>query len=583
MKELAKSKKYIYGNVFFQWIKLITNVVIIFQIGFLLQDTITQTFERSLLHTLVICGAMIGIRFGASIGANRMSFRAIGYVKMFLRDKLYEKILKLGSSYHDKVATAEVVQLAVEGVEQLEVYVGRYLPQFYYSMLAPLTLFVIISTFSFKSAIILLICVPLIPMAIIAFNKLAKKVMSTYWSIYTEVGDTFLENLQGLTTLKIYETDGLKHVEMNKAAEKFRVITMKLLVMQLNSLTINNIIAFGGAAIAIIVAALQYTQGAIQFWQAFVIIILGSEFFIPLRILGSYFHVAMNGTTASEKLFRILDMEEPVRVQAKKQKEPKYAETMIALENVSFSYTKDTPVLKDISLQVKKGELVSLMGQSGCGKSTIAALLMGYLKDFEGKVYIDGYDSRSLTEKEIMKKVTLVSHDSYIFKGTVRENLLMGKPDATDAELLEALAKVKLKDFILAEGGLDFQIMEQGGNLSGGQKQRLAMARAFLHNSDIYIFDEATSNIDVESENYIMDFVHSIKGDKTVILISHRLANVVNSDRIYVLDKGRIVESGKHIKLVNNHSIYSQMYQQQTELEMYRGGVIDEEENKIIV
>jgi len=566
--------KYIYGNVFFQWVKLIANVVVIFNIGMLIQDTVSKTYERSLAKTLILCGVAILIRFAASIFANRLSFRSIAHVKMYLRDKLYAKLLNLGSYYHEKVSTAELVQIAVDGIEQIEIYVGRYLPQFYYSMLAPITLFVLISTFSLKSAAILLACVPLIPLSIVAFQKIAKRIMKRYWNTYTELGDTFLENLQGLTTLKIYETDGYKHEQMNKSSEKFRVITMKLLTMQLNSIIIMNLIAFGGAAIAIIVAASEYTRGSIELWQAFSIIMLGAEFFIPLRVLGSYFHVAMNGTTACEKLFNILELEEEDTDSIKTYQRKKATDSIIELDDVSFAYGEDNPVLKNVTLKIKKGELVSLVGKSGCGKSTIAGLVMGHVRGYSGGLYIDGIDAKEMPEKERMKKITLVSNDSYIFKGTVRENLLMGDVTATDEQLLEALEKVKLKDYIISEGGLDFQLQEQGNNLSGGQRQRLAIARAFLHNSDIYIFDEATSNIDVESENYIMDFIHEMAGNKTIILISHRLANVVSSDSIYVIENGKVIESGKHDDLMRYGNVYCKLYKQQYNLERYgRGGL----------
>lgn len=574
MDELKDSNKYIWFNVLFQSIKLITNVFVTFQIGMLLQDTISGTYERSVTKTLIICGIMILIRFAAIIGANRMAFMAISDVKMTLRDKLYEKLLKIGTSYHEKVPTSQVVQIAAEGIEQLEVYVGRYLPQFYYSMVSPVLLFIIIGTFSLKTAIILLICVPLIPLSIMGFMKIAKRIMGKYWGTYANLGESFLENLQGLTTLKIYEADEARHKQMDKEAEGFRVITMKLLTMQLNSIILMNVIAFGGAAIAIIMATIEFSKGNIELWQAFAIIMLGAEFFIPLRLLGSYFHVAMNGTTACERLFKILDFEEKSIDENNKVFSAKNKDYAVALENLNFSYSEDKNILKDISFNIKKGEFTSIVGKSGCGKSTIASLIMGNLTGYNGSLYIDGYESKNIIEKDKMKKMTLVSHDSFIFKGTVRENLLMGKIDATDTELLEVLDKVKLKDFIISEGGLEFELLEQGSNISGGQKQRLAIARALLKNTDIYIFDEATSNIDVESENYIMDVINELAGIKTIVLISHRLANVVKSDNIYVMENGIIKESGKHDDLISNGRVYKEMYEQQQNLEKFGRGEV---------
>ena len=567
INELRDSTKYVKLNVFFQWIKLVTNVVFIVTIGRLLQSLLLDKGEIDLLTTGIICSAMIALRFAATIAANRMSFKAIARVKAHLRDRLYEKLLKIGISYHEKVATSEVVQIAAEGIEQLEVYVGRYLPQFFYSMLAPLTLFLIIAPFSFKSAIILLLCVPLIPISIIAFQKIAKRIMKKYWNTYADLGDTFLENIQGLTTLKIYQADDMRHKKMNEAAEDFRVITMKLLRMQLNSIIIMNIIAFGGAAIAIIIAASEYMAGNIVFWQAFAIIMLGAEFFIPLRLLGSYFHVAMNGTTACDKLFRILSFEEKNVAGTKMDRTIDFNE--VSLQEVDFAYGDNDPVLKKVSLSVKKGEFISIVGPSGCGKSTIAGLILGTHTGYQGSITMGGVKATEIGEALKMKNMTLVTHDSYIFKGTVRDNLLMGDLTAEDEKLFRVLDMVNLKDFILSEGGLDFMLMEQGGNLSGGQKQRLAIARAVLHDSDIYIFDEATSNIDVESENMIMKLINEMSATKTIILISHRLANVVKSDRIYVLHQGTVTESGGHQELLEAKGLYYELYQQQQSLEKY--------------
>ncbi len=520
IKELSASTKYVKLNVLFQWIKLAANVVFIMTVGITLQSLLQGSGQISFLTTVLLCGAMIAVRFGATIAANRMSFKAIAQVKAHLRDRLYEKLIKIGISYHQEVATSEVVQIAAEGVEQLEIYMGRYMPQFYYSMLAPLTLFLIIAPFSFKSAIILLLCVPLIPLSIIAFQKIAKRIMKKYWNTYADLGDTFLENIQGLTTLKIYQADEMKHQKMNEAAEGFRAITMKLLRMQLNSIIIMNVIAFGGAAIAIIVAASEYRAGNIVFWQAFAIILLGAEFFIPLRLLGSYFHVAMNGTTACDKLFRILGLADKKTEEANSKHNVNFDE--VSLTQVDFAYGDQEPVLKKVSLSVKKGEFISVVGPSGCGKSTIASLIMGNNTGYKGSITMGGVEASKISEALKMKNMTLVTHDSFIFKGTVRENLLMGDCTAPDEKLLKALDMVNLKDFILSEGGLDFMLTEQGSNLSGGQKQRLAIARALLHDSDIYIFDEATSNIDVESENMIMKLINDMAATKTIILISHR-------------------------------------------------------------
>lgn len=567
MAEVSSSKKYIAQNVIFQWIKLLANTVIIFQIGILIEKVLLAQTQVSIAQTLIICCIMMLIRFASEILANRMAFKSIAQVKQSLRARLYDKLLRLGAAYNHHVPTSEVVQIAGEGIEQLETYVGRYMPQLYYSLLAPMTLFVIIGSFSMKTALILLLAVPLIPMSIIAFNKIAKKIMKKYWGQYTKLGDDFLDNLQGLTTLKIYDADQMKHEKMNVNAELFRKATMRLLTMQLNSIVLMNLIAFGGTAMAIIMAITSYSQGEIALYQGFIIIMLGAEFFIPLRLLGSYFHVAMNGTTACDKLFKILEIEEPHI--ATTDKNAQMTTDVIYMKAIDFKYDETLPILKQFNMRLPHQSFTGLVGQSGCGKSTIASLIMGFIKPNSGDLYIEGTAIGALTSSEVMQTVTLITHDAFIFKGTIRENLLLGKPSATDADLFEVLDSVALKAFVLAEGGLDYALTEQGSNLSGGQKQRLAIARALLHNSSVYIFDEATSNIDVESENAIMNVVHELAKVKTVLLISHRLANVVEADQIYVFEKSGKYDFGTHRELLEHSSTYRELYQQQMTLEHY--------------
>jgi ABC-type transport system involved in cytochrome bd biosynthesis fused ATPase/permease subunit len=573
MRELTEAKPYIIKNIIFQWLKLVANIIIISSFGILLQDVFEGVFEKVVPFTILVF-VLIVVRFICTIMANQASHHASSAIKVKLRDMLYGKLLRLGSSYHEKVSTAEVTQVSVEGIEQIENYVGKYLPQFFYSLLAPLTLFLVFSFVSMKAAIILLICVPLIPISIMAFMKIAKKILKNYWGVYANLGGTFLENLQGLTTLKIYEADEDRHQSMNKEAEEFRKITMKLLRMQLNSIVIMNFIAFGGAAIGLIIAATEYCRGNILFWQAFSIILLSAEFFIPMRLLGSFFHIAMNGTTAANKLYAMIDLEEDMVEIPENKKEKKLNDVVIELEDVTFSYEENVPVLNKISMEFGIGKFTSIVGKSGCGKSTIASLIMGGRTRYSGHLYVDGTENRLLDDDKRMSTITLVNHDSYIFKGTVRENLLMGNGKATENEMLNALDKVNLKDFILSEGGLDLNILEQGSNLSGGQRQRLAIARALLHDTEVYIFDEATSNIDVESEECILKVIHELGKTKTVILVSHRLANVVPSNKIYVLDGGKIVETGTHDTLIQTGKVYKEMYDGQYRLEQLgRGGV----------
>lgn len=564
---LSDGKKYIYGNIFFQWINLIANIVAIFLISGFISDTYYgNVTDAKLVRLIVILAIAVLTRVICNVASSKMSYLSSKKVKQVLRHKIMEKMLTLGSSYNEKVRTSEVVQVSVEGVEQIETYFGLYLPQLFYSLLAPLTLFAVIVFMSFTPAIVLLLCVPLIPISIAAVQTFAKKLLAKYWGKYTGLGDTFLENLQGLTTLKIYQADEYKNKKMNEEAEEFRKITMKVLTMQLNSITIMDIVAYGGAALGIILTVKQFVAGNIRLDQAIAIILLSADFFIPMRQLGSFFHIAMNGMAAIDKIFKILDLEVP---EEKTMSLP--GNGSIKVENLSFAYDESHNVLNDISIELLEQGMVSLVGASGSGKSTMASLLMKRSKNYSGKIFVGEVDFNEISEKSVMENITYISHSSYIFKGSVRDNLLMAKADARDEELWDVLKKTNLADFFEADNGLDFQIAEAGGNLSGGQKQRLALARGLLHDSRFYIFDESTSNIDVESEEVILEQIKELAKHKGVLMISHRLANVVSSDKIFVLEKGQLKEEGTHEELLAMHGTYSTLWETQQSLENMRG------------
>lgn len=564
MEKLQGSKKYIGLTVFLNWISLIFNVFSIFYIANLLEGVINSTYDKSMvLSTASVVLASIIIRAISNFLASKTSFLSSASVKQVLREDIYKKLLKIGISYNEKIASSEIVQVAVEGVEQLEIYFGQYLPQLFYSLLAPFTLFLILSFVNFKSALVLLICVPLIPLSIVAVQKIAKKLLDKYWGIYTEMGDSFLENIQGLTTLKIYKVDDKKSDEMDIEAERFRKITMRVLTMQLNSITIMDLIAYGGSAVGVIISVSEYMKGNIGFAGTFAIIMLSSEFFIPLRLLGSFFHIAMNGMAASEKIFKILELDEPLAGTKD------ISSREISFDGLNFSYDGERNILQGISFKIKDRDFISFVGESGSGKSTIASLIMGINKNYQGRLMIGQDEIKDIKEDSLMENITLVNHNSYLFKGTIRENLLMGKKDASPKEMDEALKKVNLYDFIYENRGLDTELEERGSNLSGGQAQRLALARALLHDTPIYIFDEVTSNIDASSELLIMDVIEELSKEKTVVVISHRMANVVNSDRIYVLDNGRLVESGSHKDLMDLNGHYRNLFTHQSNLEAY--------------
>lgn len=563
---VSESKKYIAGNVVLQWISLVANITLMFSIAVLLQNLFIKTAQtKDFVAMAVIALMAVSIRFFCTAGAVRMGYLSSKTVKRKLRSMIYEKLLRLGTSYHEQVKTSELVQVTVEGVDQLETYFGAYLPQFFYAMLAPLTLFLVLSFINFPAALVLLICVPLIPIAIAAVQTLAKKLLAKYWGQYTALGDTFLENLQGLTTLKIYQADGFKNEEMNRESERFRKITMKVLTMQLNSISIMDLIAYGGAALGVVMATTQYSMGRVSLAGCLLIILLSADFFIPMRQLGSFFHIAMNGMAASDKIFHLLDL--PEKQQTNYVECPD--EYSIRCSGLRFFYEAEREILHGVDLAFPQGSFTALVGESGCGKSTVAAILTGKSTNYTGSAMIGGTEIKSILEDDLMKNITYIGHDSYLFHATVRENLLMGKQEASDEELWAVLDHVNLADFLKSENGLNTLLTERASNLSGGQRQRLALARALLHDSPVYIFDEATSNIDVESENDIMAQVYALAGIKTVILISHRLANVVQADHIYVLDGGSIAENGTHDELLARNQKYAKLWKMQQNLEHY--------------
>ncbi len=565
---VPKSRKYIAGNVAVQWLSLTANICMMASVARLLQSLYDGCADLGSIAAAIAVGlgALI-VRFVCALAASRFGYLSSKEVKSTLREAIYQKLLRLGASYTESVRTSEVVQVAVEGVDQLETYFAAYLPQFFYAMLAPLTLFAVICSVNVPSAIVLLICVPMIPVAIACVQTWAKKLLGKYWGQYTALGDTFLENLQGLTTMKIYQTDALRHRRMNEESEKFRKITMKVLTMQLNSITIMDFIAYGGAALGMIMAVTQFRAGHVNLGGALLIILLSADFFIPMRQLGSYFHVAMNGMAASDKIFKLLDLPEEKCGDLVPKKHD------LSIRNLHFSYDDSREILHGVNMDFPSGSFTAIVGESGCGKSTVAAILTGKNRRFTGEVSVGGIQIQDISEKALMQDITYVGHASYLFKGTVRDNLRMGKQDANDTQLWDALRAVNLADFLQSEGGLDFALTEQAGNISGGQRQRLALARALLHDSPVYIFDEATSNIDVESENDIMRQIDALAKTKTVILISHRLANVVHADNIYVMQNGSVVGAGDHTALLKNE-VYHSLWTAQQELEKLQGGAI---------
>ncbi len=548
-----------------QLIALFCNILTVLTLAYIIENTYTR--ERELSYPLaasILAGAML-LRFCCSKAAASASYLLSKAAKERLRGNMFQKIFQFGAAYREKIYSAELVQLATEGVEQLEAYFAAYLPQFFYAMLAPLFLFLTLSFISVQAAFILFICVPLIPLSIMAVQRLAKKLLAKYWGRYSNLGSRFLENLQAMTTLKVYKADAYKHRQMNEEAEEFRKITMRVLIMQLNSITLMDLFAYGGAALGIILALTEYGRGRIGIFGTVSIILLSADFFIPMRQLGSLFHVAMTGMAASDKMFALLDM--PIPDKAGKKAFPKSAEIRFA--QVSFAYAGEgrSFALDNISFSLPERGLFALVGESGSGKSTLAALLCRKKEGYGGEIFIGDSELGEIKEEELAKHLCYVSYNSHLFKGTVAYNLQMGKADASSEEMEEVLKKCRLWDFFAAGQGLDTELLENAANLSGGQRQRLALARALLHDSRIYIFDEASSNIDVESEELILAQISELAQTKSVLLISHRLANVREAKKILVLQNGMLLERGEHGELLALRGIYARMWEKQKELE----------------
>ncbi|MGJ0843387.1 ABC transporter ATP-binding protein/permease [Clostridium tertium] len=570
----SDSKKYIGLTIFVNWLAIICNIIIILLIGQFINNIysgeITSIADKSIFMSGTIIILLLCIRFICNILYAKFSNLASSKARMTLRELVYKKLLKLGNEYSNVESTSSIVQVMVEGVEQLEIYFGKYLSQFFYSLLIPITLFVFMSFISFKAALVFILCVPLIPISIIAIMKIAKRILKDYWKSYSDLGGTFLENLQGLTTLKVFNIDEKRHQKMNTEAEKFRKITMKVLSMQLNSITIMDLVAFGGAAAGTIVALIQFSRGEIAPGSLIIIILLSSEFFIPLRLLGSYFHIAMNGMAASDRIFGILDAKEREKNIDNNVKEIT-GDITIKLNNVSFSYDGEREVLKDINMEITPKGMVAIVGESGSGKSTIASIILNNYKVNQGEILLNSVDIENIDLDTIYENIALISTNSYIFNGTILDNLLIGKKYATDEEIKNALKIARLDSFVESlKDGLNTNVGEGGNALSGGQKQRLALARAILANRKMIIFDEATSNIDVESEEAIWESIYDLSIEKTILVISHRLANVRGAKNIYVMNKGILCEEGNHKDLMGLNGYYHSMVEKQNELEDIR-------------
>lgn len=565
---VPQATPYIMASVLFKWIALMANITVMWVLARILGGVFTGGLPtalaaEALMQAALPLAAAIIVRAASIYLAQRAGDKAAFEAVRCVRSLVYDKLTALGPSYTETVPTAEAVQTSVEGATQLQVYFGGYLPQLFFAGLAPITLFVLLVGQAGLPAALLLACVPVIPVSIMMVMRNAKKIGAEYWGSYVDLGGMFLEAVQGLTTLKVYQADRDWHKRINAESERFRGATMRLLVMQLRSICVMDLVVYMGAALGIIVAALQLASGKISFEAAFLIVFLSQEFFLPMRRLGSLFHTAMNGMAASRRMFSILDTPEPERGNVELN-----GRGDIELSGVSYAYG-DRTVLDSADATIARGSLVALVGESGGGKSTLAGIIAGRKDAYRGNVRIGGVELRDATAASLMRAVTLVPTNGYLFAGTLRENLLLAKPDATDAELLHALDRTRVAAFVQANGGLDMVINEGGTNLSGGQRQRVCMARALLHDSPIYVFDEATSNVDAASEAAIGEVIASLAGDHTVIVVAHRLSTIADADQILVLERGRIAERGTHGELLADAGVYARMWDSQEQLSAY--------------
>ena len=565
LRLLGDNKKYIFYTVGLMVLGLFANVGITASICWVINLAIhydEYSGGATIFLWPAVCAVIcIIVRYTASRLVGDSKDMLGRKAKKDLRERVYNKIVKLGVRSTDGMSMAGLTQVSMEGVEQLDLYYSSYIPQFFYAMLAPFILFGITVWIEWRVAVVLLCCVPLIPVSIIAVSKYAKKIFAKYWGKYTSMGDAFLDSVQGLKELKIFKADEAQHTKMNETSEDFRKITMKVLVMQLASTTIMDLVAYGGAGIGIAMAILSVIKWELAPIAALFLILVAVDFFLPLRAFGSAFHVAMNGASAGKKILSLLAQPDPIWG------EETVTDTEIKVENVTFSYDGKRDVLKNVSMTFPKTGMTAIVGESGCGKSTVVNMLFGAFIPKSGAVTVGGKELESLSRERYYAHLAVVSYNTYIFNETVRANFMLTNKVVTDEEIYGALEKVNLADFIRENGGLDKVITEDAANISGGQKQRLALAVNLVAHKDIYVFDEATSNIDIESEAIIMANIKALSREKAVIVISHRLANVTPADLIYYMESGELKESGTHSELMERNSGYAKLYTTQKNLE----------------
>lgn len=545
--------------VFFRLVYLALSIFmwggIAFQLASLLQTGVMNELFLFMLCVLVLTGKFLLTKM-----IEKLTLRMSAELRLNIRQSVLEKALKLPKNQME-LSSSSLAQLSVEGIEQLDIYYARFLPQLFYCLLSALMIFVTLMNYALKPAIVLLVCLPFIPIIIMSVMKIAKRILSGYWSKYTDLGEKFHENLAGLSTLKAYHQDQVQQKEMAEDAQNFRKITMSLLAMQLNSITIMDIVSYCGAALGIVLALFAYMQTEITLLGMMMFILLSAEFFIPMRQLGSLFHVAMNGISACKKIFDFLDLPE------EQLGENHFTDELvqITVENVDFSYQPAHEALvKNLSFTITKGEFTAIVGKSGSGKSTLFQLLLHQLNGYDGNIWWNNYELSTLNKQTVASKALLVDNKGYLYSTTIKDNLLMGKESIADEKLWQVLEKVQLDKFVQQlPNGLNQKLAENGRNLSGGQRQRLLLARALLQDVQLYAFDEVTSGVDLKSETIIVNCLKELAKTRLVLFISHRLYNVLDADNILVFSEGKLVESGKPSKLLEKSTYFKNYFQQE--------------------
>lgn len=558
---IKEKKGYLFATVIINIFGLILNLGItsslIYAIYAFINSLATKGFIALGLAVLLAISKAITI-----IISTKLTTKLADYVVLKLREDTYTKFLALNTNIAFSVN--EMAQLSTEGIEQLRLYYSLYLPSFFYAMIAPLLLFVLFSFIDVVVALVYLVCIPLIPLSIVLVSKWAKRIFNKYWDIYLGLGDSFLDNVKGMKELKIFQYDKKRVKEMQESSEEFRKITMKVLVMQLYSVSIMDLVAYGGAGIGIVLALISLQNG-LSWYLALFIILVGAEFFLPLRRLGSAFHIAMNGATAGKKVMKLLKAEEQIRPE-----EINGSLYSLSIKNLNFNYPDKPLILENINMEFNKG-LYSIVGTSGSGKSTLAKIMANILNDYQGNVLFNAkWEAKEINLKGFYQKVAYVAASSYMMNKTIKEQFRFYNPNMTEKRMWELLELVKMTETIKRNGGLDFLVKEGATNISGGEKQRLLIAYYLAKDYDFYIFDEATSNIDSESESIILAILENLSKNKIVINITHRLKNVLTSNYIYFLENSKIKEEGKVEELLTRPSTFRHIYQYQTNLEVIK-------------